>query len=53
VKDLRDLIGRYVGFTVLETNEKEGKYRIIKCFLIEEPQDSIIKIYETNYKLSN
>ena len=53
MKDLRDLIGRYVGFTVLETNEKEGKYRIINCFPSEEPQDSIIKTVKTNYKLSN
>ena len=53
VKDLRDGIGKYVEFTVVETDKKGGKYRIINCFPSEEPQDSIIKTVETNYKLSN
>ena len=53
VKDLIDGIGKYVEFTVVETNKKGGKYRIINCFPSEEPQDSIIKTIKTNYKLNN
>ena len=53
VKNLRDGIGKYVEFTVVETDKKGGKYRIINCFPSEEPQDSIIKTVKTNYKLSN
>jgi len=53
VKDLRDGIGKYVEFTVVETDKKGGKYRNINCFPSEEPQDSIIKTVKTNYKLSN
>ena len=53
VKDLRDGIGKYVEFTVVETDKKGCKYRIINCFPSEEPQDSIIKTVKTNYKLSN
>ena len=53
VKDLSDGIGKYVEFTVAETDKKGGKYRIINCFPSEEPQDSIIKTVKTNYKLSN
>ena len=53
VKDLRDGIGKYVEFTVVETDKQGGKYRIINCFPSEEPQDSIIKTVKTNYKLSN
>ena len=53
VKDLRDGIGKYVEFTVVEIDKKGGKYRIINCFPSEEPQDSIIKTVKTNYKLSN
>ena len=52
IKDLRDGIGKYVEFTVVETDKKGGKYRIINCFPSEEPQDSIIKTVKTNYKLS-
>ncbi len=48
-----DGIGKYVEFTVVETDKKGGKYRIINCFPSEEPQDSIIKTVKTNYKLSN
>ena len=53
VKDLIDGIGKYVEFTVVETDKKGGKYRIINCYPSEEPQDSIIKTVKTNYKLSN
>ena len=53
VKDLSDGIGKYVEFTVVETDKKGGNYRIINCFPSEEPQDSIIKTVKTNYKLSS
>ena len=53
VKDLIDGIGKYVEFTVVETDKKGGKYRIINCFPSEESQDSIIKTIKTNYKLNN
>ena len=53
VKDLIDDIGKYVEFTVVETDKKGGKYRIINCFPSAEPQDSIIKTIKTNYKLNN
>ena len=53
VRDLRDGIGKYVEFTVVETDKKGGKYRIINCFPGKEPQDSTIKTVKTNYKLSN
>ena len=53
VKDLKDGIGKYVEFTVVETDKKGGKYRIINCFPSEEPQDSTIKTVKTNFKLNN
>ena len=53
VKDLMDGIGKYVEFTVVETDKKGGKYRIINCFPSDEPQDSTVKTIKTNYKLNN
>ena len=53
LKNLIDGIGKYVEFTVVETHEKGGKYKIINCFPSKEPQDSIIKTVKTNYKLSD
>ena len=53
VKDLIDEVGKYVEFTVVETDKKGGKYRIINCFPSEKPQDSIIKTVKTNYKLND
>ena len=53
VKDLIDAIGKYVEFTVVETDKKGGKYRIINCYPSEEPKDSIVKTIKTNYKLNN
>ena len=53
VKDLIDGIGKYVEFTVVETDKKGGKYRIINCFPSDEPQDSTVKTIKTNYKLNN
>ena len=53
VKDLIDGIGKYVEFTVVETDKKGGKYRIINCFPSDEPQDSIIRTIKTHYNLNN
>ena len=53
VKELTDGIGKYVEFTVVETDKKGGKYRIINCYPSEETQDSIIKTIKTNYKLNS
>ena len=53
VKDLIDEIGKYVEFTVVETDKKGGKYRIINCFPSDNPRDSIIKTVKTNYKLND
>ena len=53
IKDLSDGIGKYVEFTVVETDKKGGRYKIINCFPSKDPQDSIIKIIKTNYKLNN
>jgi hypothetical protein len=53
VKDLIDGIGKYVEFTVVETDKKGGKYRIINCFPSEEVQDSIVKTIKSNYKLND
>ena len=53
MKDLINGIGKYVEFTVVETDKKGGKHRIINCFPSEEPKDSIIKTIKTNYKLNN
>ena len=47
------MVVKYEEFTVVETDKKGGKYRIINCFPSEEPQDSIIKTIKTNYKLNN
>ena len=53
MKDLIDGIGKYVEFTIVETDKKGETYRIINCFLNEEPQDSIIKTFRKNYKLNH
>jgi len=53
VRDLRDEIGKYFEFTVLEIDKKGGKYMIINCFPSQEPQNSIIKTVKTNYELIN
>ena len=52
VKDLSDGIGKYVEFTVVETDKKGGKYRIISCIPNKKAEDSIIKTIKTNYQLN-
>ena len=52
VKDLIDGIGKYVEFTVVETDKKGGKYRIVNCYPNKDPQKSIIKTIKTSYQLN-
>ena len=43
---------KFVQFTVVETDKKGGKYRILNCYPNEDPKKSIIKTIKTNYKLN-
>ena len=43
---------KYVQFTVVETDRKGGKYRIINCYPNKDPEKSIIKTINTSYKLN-
>ena len=42
VKDLIDGIGKYVEFTVVETDKKGGKYRICLLYTSPSPRDTPI-----------
>ena len=52
IKDADNEQDKTVEFTVIETDKKGGKYRIISCLPKQEPQDSIIKTIKTNYQLN-
>ena len=43
---------KFVQFTLVETDRKGGKYRIVNCYPNENPKKSIIKTIKTNYKLN-
>ena len=43
---------KFIQFTVVETDRKGGKYRIVNCYPNKEPKKSIIKIIKTNYQLN-
>ena len=43
---------KFVQFTLVETDRKGGKYRIINCYLNKDPKKSVIKTIKTNYKLN-
>ena len=43
---------KFVQFTIVETDRKGGKYRIVNCYPNKEPNKSIIKTIKTNYKLN-
>ena len=43
---------KFVQFTIVETDRKGGKYRIVNCFPNKEPKKSRIKTIKTNYKLN-
>ena len=43
---------KFVQFTVVETDRKGGKYKIVNCYPDKDPKKSIIKIITTSYKLN-
>jgi len=43
---------KIVQFTIVETDRKGGKYRIVDCYPNKESKKSIIKTIKTNYKLN-
>ena len=42
---------KFVQFTVVETDRKGGKYRIVNCYPNKDPKKSIVKTITTSYKL--
>ena len=43
---------KFVQFTLVETDRKGGKYRIVNCYPNKDPKKSIVKTIKTNYKLN-
>ena len=43
---------KFVQFTLVETDRKGGKYRIVNCYPNKDPKKSIIKTINTTYKLN-
>ena len=43
---------KFVQFTVVETDRKGGKYRIVNCYPSKDPEKSIIKTIKTSYELN-
>ena len=43
---------KFVQFTLIETDRKGGKYRIVNCYPNKDPNKSVIKTIKTNYKLN-
>ena len=43
---------KFVQFTVVQTDRKGGKYRIVNCYPNKEPKKSIIRTIKTSYKLN-
>ena len=43
---------KFVQFTIVQTDRKGGKYRIVNCYPNKEPKKSIIKTIKTSYKLN-
>ena len=43
---------KFVQFTVVETDSKGGKYRIVNCYPNKDPKKSIVKTITTSYKLN-
>ena len=44
--------GKLVQFTIVETDRKGGKYRIVNCYPNKDPKKSKIKTVITTYKLN-
>lgn len=43
---------KFVQFTLVETDRKGGKYRIVNCYPNKDTKKSVIKTIKTNYKLN-
>ena len=43
---------KFVQFTLVETDRKGGKYKIVNCYPKKDPKKSVIKTIMTNYKLN-
>ena len=43
---------KLVQFTIVETDRKGGKYRIVNCYPNKDPKKSKIKTIITTYKLN-
>ena len=43
---------KFVQFTIVETDRKGGKYRIVNCYPNKDPKKSVIKTIMTNYQLN-
>ena len=43
---------KLVQFTIVETDRKGGKYRIVNCYPNKDPKKSKIKTINTTYKLN-
>ena len=43
---------KFVQFTVVETDRKGGKYRIVNCYPNKDPKKSKIKTIKTSYQLN-
>ena len=43
---------KLVQFTIVETDRKGGKYRIVNCYPNKDPKKSKIKTIKTSYKLN-
>ena len=43
---------KFVQFTLVETERKGGKYRIVNCYPDKDPKKSIVKTIITSYKLN-
>ena len=42
---------KFFQFTIVETDQKGGKYKIINCYPNKDHKKSIIKTIKTNYRL--
>ena len=43
---------KFVQFTIVETDRKGCKYRIVNCYPNKDPKKSIVKTITTSYKLN-
>ena len=43
---------KFVQFTVVDTDRKGGKYRIVNCYPRKDSKKSIIKTIKTSYELN-